>query len=45
MVDSKSMLLDMPSYLTEQERTNWKTAMNGGWATNTMSVALISPLL
>ena len=41
VVDSKSMLLDMPSYLTEQERTNWKTAMNGGWTTKTMSVALI----
>jgi hypothetical protein len=39
------MLLDMPSYLTEQERTNWKTAMNGGWTTNTMSVALISPFI
>ena len=45
VVDSKSMLLDMPSYLTEQERTNWKTAMNGGWTTNTMSVALISPFI
>ena len=45
MVDSKSMLLDMPSYLTEQERTNWKTAMNGGWTTATMSVALISPFI
>ena len=45
VVDSKSMLLDMPSYLTEQERTNWKTAMNGGWTTNTMDVALISPFI
>lgn len=45
VVDSKNMLLDMPSYLTEQERTAWKTAMNGGWTTNTMSVALISPFI
>lgn len=45
VVDSKNMLLDMPSYLTEQEITAWKTAMNGGWTTNTMSVALISPFI
>ena len=45
VVDSKSMLLDMPSYLTEQERTAWKTAMNGGWTTNTMSVSTIVPFL
>ena len=43
VVDSKSMLLDMPSYLTEQERTAWKTAMNGGWTTNTMSIGMVYP--
>ena len=43
VVDSKSMLLDMPSYLTEQERTNWKTAMNGGWSTGSMSIGMVYP--
>jgi len=39
----KQVFLNTPSSLTESERTAWKTAMNGGWTTNTMSVGLISP--
>ncbi|MCX8533516.1 hypothetical protein [Chryseobacterium luquanense] len=35
--------LTLPNILTEEEKTAWKTAMNGGWTTNTMSVGLISP--
>lgn len=39
----KQIFLNTPSSLTESERTAWKTAMNGGWTTNTMSVATITP--
>lgn len=39
----KQVFLTVPTSLTEAERTAWKTAMNGGWTTNTMSVALITP--
>jgi hypothetical protein len=39
----KQVFLTVPTSLTETERTAWKTAMNGGWTTNTMSVASISP--
>lgn len=35
--------LSLPSVLSESEKTVWKTAMNGGWTTNTMSVAIVSP--
>lgn len=42
-IDSKNFLMDMPDQLTEAERTAWKTKMNGGWTTATMSVGLISP--
>lgn len=31
--------------LTDAQKTAWKTAMNGGWTTNTMSVAIVSPLV
>lgn len=43
VVDSKNLLLEMPNQLTEAERAVWKTKMNGGWSTGTMSVAVISP--
>lgn len=43
IVDSKSFLIDMPNQMTEAERTAWKTKMNGGWTTATMSIGLISP--
>ncbi|MCU7617719.1 hypothetical protein NZ698_10965 [Chryseobacterium sp. PBS4-4] len=37
--------LSLPSTLSESEKAAWKTAMNGGWTTNTMSVAMVSPLV
>lgn len=37
--------LSLPSTLSESDKIAWKTAMNGGWTTNTMSVAVISPPL
>ncbi|KFF22253.1 hypothetical protein [Chryseobacterium sp. JM1] len=43
VVDSKSFLVDMPNQMTEAEKTAWKTKMNGGWTTASMSVGLISP--
>ncbi|KMQ69931.1 hypothetical protein ACM39_02505 [Chryseobacterium sp. FH2] len=45
VIDNKNILLGAPNQLTEAEKTAWKTAMNGGWTTNTMSVASISPVL
>ncbi len=39
----KQVFLTVPTSLTEAERTAWKTAMNGGWTTNAMSVGLIYP--
>lgn len=44
VVDSKNIVIDMPSQLSDTEKTAWKTAMNGGWTTNTMSIGFISPL-
>lgn len=41
--DGKTLLKSIPSLLNESEKTIWKTEMNGGWTTNTMSVAFISP--
>lgn len=35
--------LSLPNTLSESDKIAWKTAMNGGWTTNTMSVASISP--
>ena len=43
VVDSKNLALDIPNVLTDTEKTTWRTAMNGGWTTNTMSVAIITP--
>jgi len=37
--------LSLPSALSESEKIAWKTAMNGGWTTNTMSVAMVAPLV
>lgn len=37
--------LSFTNGLTDPQKTAWKTAMNGGWTTNTMSVALITPLV
>ena len=41
--DGRQVLKGMPALLTDEEKTTWKTAMNGGWTTNTMSVGVISP--
>lgn len=41
--NGKQPFLALPSLLTENERNTWKTLMNGGWTTNTMSVASINP--
>lgn len=43
VLDSKNMLIGIPNQMTEAERTAWKTAMNGGWTTNTMSIANVFP--
>ena len=45
VLDSKSILVDMPNQLSDAEKNSWKTAMNGGWTTNTMSVGRITPFL
>lgn len=41
--NGKQPFLSLPSTLSESEKTAWKTAMNGGWTTATMSVAIITP--
>lgn len=41
--NGKFLAKTMPSLLTNAEKTIWKTEMNGGWTTATMSVGLISP--
>lgn len=41
--NGKTVLKAMPSLLTEAEKTAWKTEMNGGWTTNTISVSDIFP--
>ena len=43
--DGRSMMIELPNLLTEQQKLAWKTAMNGGWTTNAMSVAMVSPLV
>lgn len=44
-VNGVSMLLQSATEMTEAQRTAYKTSMNGGWTTSTMSVAMISPLV
>ena len=39
----KDLFISAPSLLSENEKTDWKTQMNGGWTTSTMSVAYILP--
>lgn len=41
--NGKGAFVSLPNQLTESEKTAWKTSMNGGWTTNTMSVAVILP--
>ncbi|SIS86235.1 IPT/TIG domain-containing protein [Chryseobacterium gambrini] len=35
--------LNIPTIMSESEKTAWKTSMNGGWTTNAMNVGLIYP--
>ena len=44
-VNGKVIFQNLPDFLTEAEKTAWKTKMNGGWTTQTMSVFAISPLV
>ena len=44
-VNGKNVLINQPNTLTDAEKTEWKTKMNGGWSTATMSVGLITPPL
>ncbi|WP_294332684.1 hypothetical protein [uncultured Chryseobacterium sp.] len=39
----KDFFVTASTLLTEEEKTNWRTQMNGGWTTNTMSVGYIIP--
>lgn len=43
MYNDYADLLALSNGMTEAQKTEWKTAMNGGWTTNTMSVGVISP--
>ena len=43
--DGKTLLKSIPSLLNETEKTVWKSEMNGGWTTDTMSVGLINPIV
>ena len=43
MYNDYADLLALSNGMTDAQKTEWKTAMNGGWTTNTMSVGLISP--
>ena len=44
-VNGKVIFQNLPDFLTEAEKTAWKTKMNGGWTTQAMSVFVISPLV
>ncbi|WP_336717153.1 hypothetical protein [Chryseobacterium mucoviscidosis] len=35
--------LNIPTIMSEAEKTAWKTSMNGGWTTNAMNVGLVYP--
>jgi hypothetical protein len=41
--NGKQSFLSLPSTLSNSEKTAWKTTMNGGWTTDTMSVAAVTP--
>lgn len=41
--NGKGVFVALPTLLSDAEKNTWKTAMNGGWSTGTMSVAIISP--
>jgi len=39
----KDLFVKVPFLLNDDEKASWKSQMNGGWTTNTMSVAYILP--
>ncbi|WP_267402806.1 MULTISPECIES: hypothetical protein [unclassified Chryseobacterium] len=41
--DLASEFLQIPDQLSDADKALWKTKMNGGWTTGTMSVAVITP--
>ncbi|KFF13125.1 hypothetical protein IW15_10205 [Chryseobacterium soli] len=41
--DLASEFVTIPSQLNDTQKTAWKTEMNGGWTTNTMSVTAVIP--
>ncbi|SMC75587.1 hypothetical protein [Chryseobacterium sp. YR221] len=41
--NGKQPFLNLPGILTDTEKAAWKTEMNGGWTTNTMSIANVFP--
>lgn len=43
--NGNTLIKNMPALLSDAEKTTWKTEMNGGWTTNTMSIALINPIV
>ncbi|SHG30588.1 hypothetical protein [Chryseobacterium sp. OV279] len=43
--NGKGAFMNLPNQLTETEKTSWRTLMNGGWTTVTMSVAIINPVI
>jgi len=43
--NGKSIFTSLPTSLSDSEKTAWKTNMNGGWTTATMSVFLINPIV
>lgn len=43
--NGKQPFMALPNILNEAEKTAWKTAMNGGWTTASMSVNAITPLV
>ena len=44
-VNGNTIFVNQPDNLTDTEKTTWKTKMNGGYSTSTMSVGLITPPL
>ena len=45
VVDSKNLLIDGVTSMTDAEKNSFATAVNGGYSTSTMSIATILPLM
>ena len=43
VVDSKNLLTDGINSMTDAEKTVFKTALNGGWSTGSMSIGMVYP--